>query len=111
MSNGIMKQIEEKLGLPSLTQVSDVLKNLPDEPKLRLVKQILDSAGKVKSSPQELEALLELIRLISSADMEQLNAIKSITSNLLKLIKYFPKEALKQLPIMEIIEEMRKTQT
>lgn len=105
----VMKHIEEKLGLPPLLQVSDVLKHLPDEPKLRLVKQILDSAGKVKGSPKELETLLELIRLITSADIEQLNAVREIISNLLKLVRYLPKEALKQLPVKEVMEEIRKS--
>lgn len=104
----ILKQLEEKLGLPSLLQVSDVLKHLPDESKLRLVKQILDSAGKVKGSPKELETLLELIRLITSADIEQLNAVREIISNVLKLVRYLPKEALKQLPVKEVMEEIRK---
>ena len=108
MPNGIIKQIEEKLGLPSLTSVSEVLKSLPDERKLRLVKQILDSSAKVKGSPEELGTLLELIRVISSVSLEQLTAIKDITANLIKLSKLLPKEGLANLPIKEIIEEVRK---
>lgn len=105
--NGLFSEIERKLGLPSLTQVSSVLKALPDERKLHLVKQILDSSAKVKGSPEELQRVLDLVRLISSADMEQLIAIRDITANLIKLVKLLPKD-LKQLPLKEIVEEMRK---
>jgi len=109
MPNGIVKQIEEKLGLPSLTSVSEVLKSLPDERKLRLVKQILDSSAKVKGSPEELETLLDLMRIITSASLEQLTALRDITANLVKLVRLLPKEGLANLPLKEIIEEVRKS--
>lgn len=109
MPNGLIKQIEEKLGLPSLTSVSEVLKNLPDEKKLRLVKQILDSAVKVKGGPEELETLLEVIRLISGASLEQLTAIRDITANLVKLARLLPKDlSLDKLPLGEIVSELKK---
>lgn len=101
----VMKQLEKKLGLPPLIEISEVLKNLPDEKKLRLVKAVLESASKVKGSPQELQMVLDLIRLITSANMEQLTAIRDITSNIVKLAKYLPKEGL---PLKEIVEEFRK---
>lgn len=105
----VMRQIEQKLGLPPLIQVSDVLKNLPDERKLRLVKQILDSAVKVKGGPEELETLLQVIRLISSASVEQLTAIRDITANLLKLVRLLPKGmSLDKLPLEEIVSELKK---
>lgn len=105
----VMRQIEQKLGLPPLIQVSDVLKNLPDEKKLRLVKQILDSAVKVKGGPEELETLLQVIRLISSASVEQLTAIRDITANLLKLVRLLPKGmSLDKLPLEEIVSELKR---
>ena len=109
MPDGLLKSIEEKFGLPSLTQVSEVLKALPDERKLRLVKQILDSLAKLKGSPEELQMALELVRLIAGASMEQLNAIRDITANLVKLARYLPKEGLKQLPLKEIADEISKS--
>ena len=105
MTNGIFKQIEEKFGLPSLSRISEVLKQIPDERKLRLVKQIIDSATKIKGSPEELELLLELIRLITMVDIEQLKAVKSITANLLKLVKLLPKE----IATKEILAEIKKS--
>jgi len=101
MPNGL----EKILGLPSLKEAAGSLRNLPDEKKLRLVKQILDSAAKVKGNPEELQMALELIRVIASADMEHLTAIKDITSNLVKLAKFLPKEGL--LPIKEIVDEIK----
>lgn len=108
MPNGLLKSFEEKFGLPSLIQVSDVLKALPDEKKLRLVKQILDSVDKIKGGPDELQMALELVGVIVNADMEHLTAIRDITANLVKLARFLPKEGLKQLPLKELIEEVRK---
>jgi len=100
--------LEKAFNLPSLKNVSDTLRNLPDERRLRQLKQILGSAAKVKGSPEELQILLELIRLIVTADTEKLTAVKDITSNILKLVKYLPQEALKGLPLKEIVEEIRR---
>jgi len=103
----VLRALEKKLGLPSLKEVGQTLQNVPEEKKLRLVKQVLDSAAKVKGSPEELQMVLELIRLITSASMEQLTAIKGITANLVKLSKLLPKD-LKQLPLKEIVSELKK---
>lgn len=105
----VLRAFEKKLGLPSLKEVSQTLQNVPEEKKLRLVKQVLDSAAKVKGSPEELQMVLELINLITSASMEQLIAIKGITANLVKLAKLLPKEGLSQLPLREIVAELRNT--
>lgn len=107
MPNGLLKSFEEKFGLPPLIQVSEVLKAL-DEKKLRLVKQILDSVDKIKGGPDELQMALELVGIIVNADMEHLTAIRDITANLVKLVKFLPKEGLKQLPLKELIEEVKK---
>lgn len=107
MPNGALRKIEQSFGLPPLTQVSEVIRSLPDEKKLRLVKQVLDSATKVKGSPEELRMVLDLIRLITATNMEQLTAVRDILANLAKLVKLLPKD-LKQLPLKEIIEEVKK---
>lgn len=107
MPNGPLRKIEQSFGLPPLTQVSEVLRSLPDEKKLRLVKQVLDSATKVKGSPEELRMVLDLIRLITATNMEQLTAVRDILANLAKLVRLLPKD-LKQLPLKEIIEEVKR---
>lgn len=105
MPNGL----EKALGLPSLKDAAGLLRNLPDEKKLHLVKQILDSAAKVKGGEEELQMALELIRVIASADMEHLAAIKDITSNLVKLVKLLPKDfSLDKLPLREIVDEIKR---
>lgn len=103
-----LKEIEEKTGLPKLSDVASTLKNLPDEKTLRLVKSIIGDIGKVKGSQDELLMAVALIKFIAEADMEHLNAIKEITGNLVKLIRYLPKGMLSQLPVAEIAEEIQK---
>jgi len=111
MPNGLKKFMDETFGTPqealkTVTGVSAALASL-DQAKLRLVKSVLTEAGKVKGSPEELGMVLDLIRLITSANMEQLNAVRDILANLVKLVRLLPKD-LKQLPLKEIIEEVRK---
>lgn len=112
MPNGLKKFMDETFGSPqealkTIRGVSDILTGL-DTPKLRLVRSTLESVGKVKGSPEELEMVLELIRLITSANMEQLTAIRDITANLAKLAKLLPRQGIQELPIREILEEMKK---
>jgi len=108
----IKKILDETFGPPgealkTIRGVSEALSTL-DQPKLRLLKSTLDSVAKVKGSPQELDMVLELIRLIVSADMEKIVAVRDIVTNLVKLVRYLPKEALAALPIKEIVGEIRK---
>ncbi len=109
----IKKFFDETFGSPdealkTVRGVSDALTSL-DRAKLRLVRSVLTEVGKVKGSPEELETFLELLRVITSASMEQLTAIRDITANLVKLVKLLPKDmSLQALPLKEIIEEVRK---
>lgn len=108
---GLKKAFDKTFGPPgealkTIRVVSDALTSL-DQAKLRLVKSVLGEVGKVKGSPEELQMVLDLIRLITGASTEQLTAIRDILANLTKLVKYLPKD-LKQLPLKEIVEEIKK---
>ena len=113
MVQNIKKFFDETFGSPeealkTMRGVSEALTSL-DQAKLRLLRSVLAEVGKVKGSPEELEAFLEIMRLITSASMEQLTAIRDITTNLIKLGKLLPKDmSLQALPLKEIIEEVRK---
>ncbi|GAH42144.1 unnamed protein product [marine sediment metagenome] len=113
MVQNIKKFFDETFGSPeealkTMRGVSEALTSL-DQAKLRLLRSVLAEVGKVKGSPEELEAFLEIMRLITNASMEQLTAIRDITSNLIKLGKLLPKDmSLQALPLKEIIEEVGK---
>jgi len=112
MPNGIKKFFDETFGSPdealkTMRGVSEALTTL-DKAKLRLVRSVVVEVGKVKGSPEELRMLLDLLRIITSASLEQLTAIRDITANLVKLVRFLPKEGLANLPFKEIIEEVRK---
>ncbi|GAH43513.1 unnamed protein product, partial [marine sediment metagenome] len=95
--------------LKAVREVSEALTSL-DRAKLRLVRSVIAEVGKVKGSPEELGTFLELIRLITSCDIERLKDINSITSNLVKLVKLLPKDmSLQALPLKEIIAEVRSS--
>ncbi len=114
MVQNIKKFFDETFGSPeealkTMRGVSEALTSL-DQAKLRLLRSVLAEVGKVKGSPEELEAFLEILRLITSASMEQLTAIRDIIANLVKLGKLLPKDlSLQALPLKEIIEEVRRS--
>lgn len=103
-----LRDVEEKMGLPKLTDAAQILKNLPDEKRLKQIRAIINDIGKIKGSPDELAMAVALVKFIVEADMEHLNAVKDITGNLVKLMRYLPKDTLIQLPLGEIVEEIRK---
>ncbi|MDO9333789.1 MAG: hypothetical protein Q7T57_04630 [Dehalococcoidales bacterium] len=94
--------------MPKLTEFIEILKSVPDEKRLGLVLAILREAGKVKGSEQELTMVQDLVKTIASTDIEHLEAIKDITGNLLKLVKLLPKDALAQLPLGDIVREIKQ---
>jgi hypothetical protein len=94
--------------LRTVTGISEAVTSL-DNSKLRLLKSILEAAAKVKGSPEELQTVLELVRLIVAADIGQLTAVRDITANLVKLVRLLPKEGLASLPLKEIVAEVRKS--
>lgn len=109
MVNDLKKFFDKTFGPPgealkAFKDISQAVSTL-DETKLHLLRETLETAAKVKGSPEELQALLELFRLIASTDMEHLKAVESITLNLVKLAKLFPKG---QLNVRELIQEMKK---
>lgn len=112
MPNGLKEFFDRTFGSPdealrTIRAASEAMATL-DTAKLRLVRSVLESANRVKGSPEELQMVLEVLNLIARVDMEKLTAIKDITANLLKLAKFLPKEGLKQFPLKEIVEEIRK---
>lgn len=112
MVQEIQKGLNKLFGTPgevikNLKEISQALSSMDNE-KLKLLQLVLDSAAGMRGSPEELKALLELIKLITSASLEQLTAVKDITSNIAKVVQNLPKEGLKSLPIKEIAEEFKK---
>jgi hypothetical protein len=100
---------EQKLGLPKVSEIGDVLKNMPDERQLKLLRSILADVEKIKSSPEELVTVMSVIQLIAQVDMERLMAVKGITGDLVKLAKVLPlADLLKQLPVKEVVAEVKK---
>lgn len=114
MVQNVKKFLDETFGSPeealkTMRGVSEAFTSL-DKEKLRLVRSVLTEVGKVKGSPEELEAFLEIMRLITTAPLEQLTAVRDIAANLVKLGKLLPKDmSLQALPLKEIIEEVRKS--
>lgn len=103
-----LRSFEKGVGLPKLSDAAQILRDIPDEAKLKQVKAIIGEIGKLKNTPEELAMALALIKYIVEVDMEHLNAVKDITGNLVKLIRLLPRDALSKLPVDEILSEIKK---
>jgi hypothetical protein len=105
---GILENIEKKLGLPPLEDISKVLQKIPDERRLKLLKQVLDSAYKVKGSEEELAVVAKLVDVIAGVPTEKLVVLRDILKELNKLSRALPKEALSQLPLSDLLSRLKQ---
>jgi hypothetical protein len=104
----VFEDVEKSLGLPKISDIGEALKNMPDEKKLRLIRDIITGLERLKAGQEELQLALSLVYIISTTDTERIQAIKEITGNLVKLARYLPKDLLAKLPIQEIAKEVSK---
>ena len=103
----MVNKLAEALGLPNLERVTEVLKNIPDESRLRLVRGILVDVSKMRQSAEELSLVVEIVRLIAGMPQEKVEAVRDTVQGLTKLVKILPKD-LTALPIRELLGEFRK---
>jgi superfamily I DNA and/or RNA helicase len=115
MVSDIQKGLNKLFGTPSeviknLKEISQSLSSL-DNTKLKLLQSVLDSAATMKGNPEELKMLLELIKLITGASIEQLTVVKDITANIVQIVQNLPEGGIKTpiKAIKEIVEEYKKS--
>lgn len=108
----VMSKMKELLGDPreTLAQVAEISKMLSqlDPYKMKQLRAIIEGMAQLKGSPQELNAVMEIVRFICCTSPEHLSAVRDITTNLVKLAHMLPKDGLANLPFKDIIGEFRK---
>lgn len=103
----VLKRLGEAIGLPDVADVKEVLQNLPDEKRLRLVRDIVSTVERLKAGEGELQAVFGMVSIIATVEPERLESVKEITNNLVKITKALPPDFLANLPIKEIAEEIK----
>ncbi|MBA7610096.1 hypothetical protein ES703_17301 [subsurface metagenome] len=88
------KEAEKKLGLPPLSKFIETIDKLPDERRLKLIKEVLVTAERVSQSAPELEKIIDLIREINSIPIDKLNKVDKILKRIEKIMKAAPEELM-----------------
>ena len=93
----LLAEIENKLGLPQLSQVSETLERFPDAKQLRMIKDVLIAAEAISQNAPELDKVVMLIREINSMPIEKLEKLDKILKRLDKIMKNAPQDLLSLL--------------
>jgi len=94
MAESLIKSLEDKLGLPSLSKVTDSLNKFPDAKQLKLIKDTLTVAERVSQNAPELDQVISLIREINGVSTEKLDKLLQILRKIEKIMKTAPPDLL-----------------
>lgn len=93
-AKSLVAEVEEKFGLPRLSQATEALDKLPDEKRLRAIKEVLIAAEAVSRSAPELNQVISLIREINSLPTEKMDKLLQILRKIEKIMKTAPPDLL-----------------
>ena len=88
------REAERKLGLPPLSKLVESLDKLPDERRLKLIKEVLVIAERVSQNAPELDKVIGLIREINSLPMDKLEKVEKVLKRVEKIMKSAPQELM-----------------
>ena len=90
----IAKEAERRLGLPSLSKITESLDKFPDARQLRLIKEVLETAERVSKNAPELDKIVAVIQEINSMPIEKLDKLEKLLKRIEKIIKNAPQDLL-----------------
>ena len=88
------KEAERKFGLPPISKFVETIDKLPDERRLKLIKEVLVVAERVSQSAPSLEKVIDLIREINSMPVEKLEKVEKVLKRIEKIMKAAPEELM-----------------
>jgi len=95
------REAERKFGLPPLSKFVETVEKLPDERRLKLIKEMLVVAERVSQTAPELDKVIGLIREINSIPIEKLNQLEKVLKRIEGIIKKAPQESLSFLTTLK----------
>ncbi len=88
------REFEVRTGAPPLTKFLNTLDKLPDEKRLKLIKEVLVAAERVSQSAPELDQVVSLIREINQMPVEKLERLEKVLKRIEGIMKKAPQELL-----------------
>jgi len=88
----LLSELENRLGLPRLSQVAEVFNKFPDAKQLRLIKEVLFAAEAVSKSAPELDKVVMLIREINSMPVDKLEKLEKVLKRIEGIMKKAPQD-------------------
>jgi len=88
------KEAERKFGLPPISKFVETIDKLPDERRLKLIKEVLVVAERVSQSAPELDKVINLIHELNSVPVEKLNQLEKLLKRIEKIMKSAPQELM-----------------
>ena len=98
----IAKEAERRLGLPSLSKVTESLDKFPDARQLRIIKELLEIAERVSKTAPELDKVVMLIKEINSMPIDKLEKLEKILRRIEGILKKAPQD------LMEFISSLKE---
>jgi len=88
------REAERKFGLPPLSKFIETVEKLPDEKRLKLIKEVLVAAEKVSRTAPQLDQVVSLIREINSMPVEKLERLEKVLKRIEGIMKKAPQELM-----------------
>jgi len=97
----VAKEFEAKTGAPALSKLVETVEKLPDERRLKLIKEVLVVAERVSQTAPELDKVVGLIREINEMPVEKLEKLEKVLKRIEGIMKKAPQELLSFLTSMK----------
>jgi len=88
------REAERKFGLPPLSKFLETVEKLPDEKRLKLIKEVLVAAEKVSQTALQLDQVVSLIREFNEMPVEKLERLEKVLKRIEGIMKKAPQELL-----------------
>lgn len=93
----MLNRLEKTLGLPPLTKVVETVNNLPDNKRLKAIREILEIAERVSQSVQELDKVVSLITILNELPLEKLKGLEKVLKRIEAIIDKAPEDLMQNL--------------
>lgn len=90
----LVRDFEEKTGAPPLSKFLETVERLPDEKRLKAIREVLDAAYKVAQSGPELNEVIALIQEVNSIPPDRLKELEKVLKRIEGIMKKAPEELL-----------------
>ncbi len=93
----MFERLEKTLGLPRFSEAMKVMENIPDDKRLKAIKQVLIIAERVARSAPELDQVITLIKEINSMPLDKLERLEKLLKRIEGIMKKAPQDLIEFL--------------